>query len=63
MLTDIYARTMITATRQNCVTLRDLPPPKPLHRPKGRIARVKNWLARFKGLTSRRYRCVDPLKL
>lgn len=26
MLTDIYARSMLTATRQDCVKLRDLPP-------------------------------------
>ena len=27
MLTDIYARSMMTATRQSCVQLRDLPAP------------------------------------
>lgn len=63
MLTDIYARTMITATRQTCVKLRDLPAPKPLPLAAGRIARIRHWLAHRSVLTPRRSRCVHPLKL
>ncbi|MCB4456631.1 hypothetical protein [Leisingera sp. McT4-56] len=51
MLIDIYARSMVTAARQDCVRLRDLPPAKPLPRayqapPRkpGLLARLTAWL-------------------
>jgi len=53
MLTGIYARSMLTATRQEGVRLPDLPPAKPLPHPyaappraKGMLARLAAWLRR-----------------
>ena len=63
MLTDIYARSMLTATRQDCVRLRELPPTKPLPRAyqappaaKGTLARLAGWLRR----RPQRTRCINP---
>lgn len=46
---NIYAHSMLTATRAPCVTLRDVPSPSPNLR--------QRWFAR------RKTRCVDPAKL
>ncbi|MBY6058466.1 hypothetical protein KUV26_15380 [Leisingera daeponensis] len=56
MLTDIYARSMMTAARQDCVRLRDLTPAKPLPRGAGLLARLAAWLQRRPVKT----RCVRP---
>ena len=63
MLIDIYARSMITATRQDGLHLRDLPAPAPLPRPKDRFGRLAYWFKRHTVLKPRRIRCIDPLKL
>lgn len=63
MLIDIYARSMVTATRQDCVQLRDLPAPKPRPQAKGWFARSRHWLAQYTVLSPQRTRCIDPLKL
>lgn len=66
MLTDIYARSMMTAARQDCVRLRDLPPAKPLPhayqappRAPGLLTRLTAWL-RGRPL---QVRCVNPQKI
>ena len=56
MLTDIYARSMMTAARQDCVRLRDLPPAKPLPRAAGVLERLAAWLHRRPVKT----RCIKP---
>lgn len=56
MLTDIYARSMMTATRQDCIRLRELPSTKPLPRPKGLLARLTDWLRRRPVKTH----CIKP---
>ncbi|WP_291736203.1 hypothetical protein [Leisingera sp. F5] len=56
MLIDIYARSMMAATRQDCVRLRDLPAPRPLSRPAGRFTRLMRWLAAKPPKT----RCIHP---
>ncbi|MEW2912788.1 hypothetical protein [Leisingera sp. JC11] len=66
MLIDIYARSMMTAARQDCVRLRDLRPAKPLpgayqapSRAPGLLARLRAWL---RGRPPR-VRCIDPQKI
>ncbi|NSY41386.1 hypothetical protein [Leisingera sp. ANG59] len=66
MLNDIYARSMMTAARQGCVRLRDLPPAKPLPgayqappRAPGLLARLTAWL-RGQPLQAR---CINPQKI
>lgn len=66
MLIDIYARSMVTAARQDCVRLRDLPPAKALPRAcpgalraPGLLARLTAWL---RGRTPQA-RCIDPQKI
>ncbi|AHD02849.1 hypothetical protein [Leisingera methylohalidivorans] len=56
MLIDIYARSMMAATRQDCVRLRDLPAPAPLSRPAGRFTRLMRWLTAKPPKT----RCIHP---
>jgi len=46
---NIYAQTLMTATRSGCVRLRDMPPKTPVKR--------LNWFA------GRKTRCIDPAKL
>lgn len=66
MMTDIYARSMMTAARQDCVRLRDLPPAKPLpssyqtppHAP-GLMAALTAWLHR----RPMKVRCIDPQRI
>ncbi|WP_323780077.1 hypothetical protein [Leisingera sp.] len=45
MLIDIYARSMMAATRQDGARLRNLPAPARLPRPAGRVTRLMRWLA------------------
>ncbi|WP_264211070.1 hypothetical protein [Leisingera thetidis] len=59
MLMNIYARSMLTASRQDCVILRDLPPPEPLPRPAGTITRLMRWLA----VKPRKTRCIHPREI
>lgn len=63
MLTDIYARSMLTAARQDCVKLRDMPAARPLprayeapRRRAGLLKRLALWLRRRPART----RCIDP---
>ena len=63
MLTDIYARSMLTAARQDCVKLRDMPAAKPLprayeapRRRAGLLKRLALWLSRRPAKT----RCIHP---
>ncbi|UWQ84145.1 hypothetical protein [Leisingera caerulea] len=63
MLTDIYARSMLTATRQDCVKLREFPAAKTLPRAyeapprgKGLLNRLVLWLRRRPTKT----RCIHP---
>lgn len=63
MLTDIYARSMLTAARQDCVKLRDMPAARPLprayeapRRRAGLLKRLALWLRR----RPTRTRCIDP---
>ncbi len=63
MLIDIYARSMITAARQDGLCLRDLPAAKPLPQPTGRLGRLAALLTRHNPLKRPRVRCIDPLKL
>lgn len=63
MLTDIYARTVFTATRLDCAPLRDMPPAKPLPQPRSRLGRIKAWLTRRGSQPARRTRCIDPQKI
>ncbi|CUH98908.1 hypothetical protein [Leisingera aquaemixtae] len=56
MLTGIYARSMLTATRQDCVKLRDLPAAKPLPRPPGGLAKLLRRLMP----KPRKTRCIHP---
>lgn len=77
MLTDIYARSMLTATRHDCVRVRDLPPatgrlrdipPTVQHQDSspGVFAKlaflIKKRAAAF-GATRRPVRCIDPQNL
>lgn len=62
MLTDIYARTMMTATRQQGVPLREMPPAKPLPQPRTALGRITTWLTRPFARQRRRTRCIDPQK-
>ncbi|MFW8595429.1 hypothetical protein [Cribrihabitans neustonicus] len=59
MLTDILARSMLTAARQDCVELRPLPAARPLPRPRGLWARLRRWLHR----PPQKTRCVRPQQL
>ncbi|MGR3760561.1 hypothetical protein ACUXV3_10585 [Roseobacteraceae bacterium NS-SX3] len=57
MLTDIYARSLLTAARQDCVPLRPLPPVRP--RPARPLARLRHWLFTPRGKRI----CLDPKKI
>ncbi|KIC11930.1 hypothetical protein RA19_04685 [Leisingera sp. ANG-M1] len=63
MLTDIYARSMMTAARQDGARTHALPPARPLPsayapppRAKGLLARLADWLLR----RPVRNRCIKP---
>jgi len=63
MLIDIYARSFMTASRQDCTPLRDMEPVRHLHFPKaGRFQRLMHKLL---GLfrSPRRSRCIDLQRL
>lgn len=73
MLTDIYARSMLTATRQDCVKLRDLPAstgnrrklPQAYSAPpatKGALAKLAAWIKR-QAAGRQTTRCLDLQKL
>ncbi|CUH88115.1 hypothetical protein PH5382_02047 [Phaeobacter sp. CECT 5382] len=77
MLTDIYARSMLTATRHDCVRVRDLPSttgrlrdlPPPAHYQSSEagvfaklVLLIKRRAAVF-GLQRRPVRCIDPQNL
>ena len=51
MLTDIYARSMMTATRQSCLQLRDLPAPSaPCAPPAPSMGLIRRQIQRITGL-------------
>ncbi|MDE4132565.1 hypothetical protein PXK00_05560 [Phaeobacter sp. QD34_3] len=61
MLTDIYARAMITATRQNTICLREMPAAaRPLPVPKTGLGRLKARLKRLSRRPAGQIRCIDP---
>lgn len=66
MLTSIYARSMLIATRQDCVKLRDLPAAKLLPRAYDAPSRRMGLLKRLAAWLSRRpvkTRCIHPQKI